>query len=544
MKNLFYARYFKFPSDTIVEKYLFILSTAALFFFSAYTLFISVSSHLEYISFPYQHEYMEGAALNSTKVYLNNENPFDISHQPQDTYVYGFLYPLIVSPLAKVYGNTLAVHRCVTYVFILLTCLLIFLALNSIKINPVFAFTAAVILHQSFIYNGLIAIARPEGLGIFLFTLGILIPWRFKFSSWSCLVSVFLGVLAYLAKPYYVMVIPFVFIYIFIFVSKRKALWYAVISVLFILLMILSVSLIYETLFNNSFFHPKNMAVYDFSHMKDQLIRYLKVNVYLFLIIILSITIIVKSFSYEISKTATRKFFKTVSSKFLFNKNINIFRNEPLIKTNYDLLFGFVFLFSLILFIVKLGGNIGNGRGAYLYHLASAFLVLTTFQLVRTSNVKLFKSVVAILLIYTLTYQFKPIRFDYAISVTCFEKIEELIRKSNNPLNSPEVVSIMIDQNKTVLNSGHSEYFKTGVSDLSLLTGASRNVEKREEEFEKGLNNEIINKKFDVILLTKGNHYRLIDTAALTQYYQCADTICAYMPSKEWKIELWYPKNK
>ena len=538
MKKFFYA-----PSDTIVEKYLFILTTVALFFFNAYTLFMSVSSHLEFISFPYQHEYMEGAALNTTKVYLNNENPFDIRHQPQDTYVYGFLYPLVVSPFAEVYGNTLAVHRCVTYIFIFLTCLLIFLALNSIKLNPVFSFTAAVVIHQSFIYNGLIPIARPEGLGIFLFTLGILIPWRFKFSSWSCLVSIFLGVLAFLTKPYYILVIPFVCIYIFTFVSKRKALWYAAISVLLILIMIVSVSLIYETLLNNSFFHPKNIAIYDFSHMKDQLIRYLKVNIYLLLIIILSFTIKIKKFSYDISKNATRKFFDSVSSKFLFNKNINVFRNEPLIKTNYDLLFGFVFLFSLVLFIVKLGGHTGNGRGAYLYHLASPFLVLTTFQLVRTTNDKLFKSVVAILLIYTLTRQFKPARFDYATPIACFENIRELIRKSNNPLNSPETVSIMIEQNKVVLNSGHSEYFRTGVSDLSLLTSTSRNVEKREMEFEKELNDQIINKKFDVILLTKGNHYRLIDTAALIQNYLCADTICAYMPLKEWKIELWYPKK-
>lgn len=71
---------------------------------------MSVNSHLEFIKFAYQHEYMEGAALKVTKLYLNQENPFDIMKQPQDTYVYGFLYSLVVFPFAKGYGNTLVVH--------------------------------------------------------------------------------------------------------------------------------------------------------------------------------------------------------------------------------------------------------------------------------------------------------------------------------------------------------------------------------------------------------------------------------------------------
>ncbi len=528
---------------SVVKKYLYILTASALVLFSSFIFVRSVISHIEYINFPYQHEYMEGAALTTTQLYVNNENPFAIKNQPQETYVYGFINPLIVSAFAKIYGNTLAVHRWVSYAFILLTCLLIFLALRTLKLNPVFCFAAAVILHQSFIYNGLIAVARPEGLGIFLFTLGILVPWKYKFSNLSCLISILLGTLGYFTKPYYVLVIPFIGIYMFLFVSKKRALLYALVSLIFLSVTMLIVAAMYESFHNNSLFHSINIATYEFSHMKNQLMQYAKVNVYIILIMIVSSFFILKNYLDKNQNNNSGKFFSNIRNNFFFTRSLNIFGNEPLVKTKYDFLFGLVCLFSTFLFIVKLGGHVGNGRGAYLYHIASPFLILTAFQLVKASNDKLLSSIVAVLLIYTLANQFKPARYDFKESVSCYEKLEEIIDQSKNPLNSAEIVSIMIEKNKSVYNSGHSEYFRVGLGSLSRLAGDSIKVAEREVEFEKNINDQILSKNFDVIFLTKGNHYRLIDSVSLIQNYQCTDTLCAYMPMKNWRIETWYPKK-
>lgn len=510
-----------------LKKYLFILTIAALFFICAYTLFTPVKSHIDFINFPYQHEYMEGAVLSITGLYTLNENPYDIIRQPQNTYGYGFLYPIMVAPLAKIIGNNLIVHRWFNYVFILLTCLLIFLALNFVRLNPVFSFAAAVIVHQTLVYNGWIAIARPEALGIFLFTLGILIPWRFKYSSMSLIISIFIGILAFLTKAYYILLIPYICIYIFIFVSKKKALWYAGISIILFLIVMLIVHLNYETFLNNSFFNPENTAGYDFAHMTEQLTRYLRTNLFLLAITFISIIFIIKTFSFK---------------KFSLNRNLNVLKDEPVIKSGYDLLFTFVFMLSMLLFIVKFGGHLGAGKGAYLYHLNTSFFILMTFQLLQKVNDNIVKSIAAILIIYTLTHQFKTQQMDYAASIVCYEELESLISRSKNPLNSPETVSIMIDMNKAVLNSGHSQYFRNGISGISRQLGFAGIIEKREEEFEKELNDQIRNKEFDLIMQTKGNYYRLIDTAVLIQNYQITDTVCAYMPLKEWKIDLWYPK--
>lgn len=515
---------------------------SALLLVSVYIFLVSVNLHIQFINFPYQHEYREGAVLTVTGHYVNNENPFDIIYQPQDTYVYGFFYPWIVSLFAKLYGNTLAVHRWITYAFILLSCALIFFALVRMKICPVFSFTAAVILHQSLIYEGLISIARPEGLGIFIFVFGILIPWRFKFSFWACVSSILLGILGFLTKPYYIFVIPIIGIYMFVFVSKRKSVYYGIISTFLFLITAVVIGFIYEVYHNNTFFHQFT-AVNMFQHMLKQLLQYTRVNAVLLLIVIFSFIVISRSFWCKNVSGTLNKGFNFIKSKFLYDKSLNIFRNEPLIQTKYNCLFVFAFLFVLFLFVIKLGGNTGNSDGAYLYHLASAFLILSTFQLIEISRNKVFKIIVALLLILTLSRQFNAVEYDFENISNCHKEIENIIKKSNNPLNSPETASIVAEQNKRIYNSGHSEYFHTGVSKISLMKNVSKKIYERETEFTKEVNYKILNKQFDLILLTEGYPNYWINSFALAKNYQCSDTLCARMVYQNWNIEVWYPKK-
>lgn len=522
--------------DFTLKKYLLIFTTAVLFLFSAYTLFTSVNSHLKFIEFPYQHEYREGAVLDITRLYLENENPYELKHQPQDTYVYGFFYPFISTPFAKFFGNTLSVHRSVTYAFIILSCILIFFTLISMKVNPVFSFAGAVLLHQSLIYNGLTSIARPEGLGIYLFMLGILIPWRFKFSYRSCLVSIVCGILGYLTKPYYILVIPYIGAYLFFFVSKRKAMIYGCVSVLLLLIMVIVMDLIYETYHNNTFFHHNNMAIYDYGFMKEQVYYYLKVNIVLIIIIILSVVNISIKFANQNQVKSIKKFISKVRTSFSFIKSINIFKDEPVINTNINFLFGFVLLFTMILFVIKFGGHMGNSKGAYLFHLASPFLILIVFELINTGSNKYFLSTAAILIMFTLRYQFKTVNYYFESITAYYKNVEELISKSDNPFNSPETVSIILGQNKKVYNSGHSEYFISGESILSKRFGASSGVAKRNDEFIKEVNEKVRNKNFDLILLTK-YFPSDIDPAVLAQNYKCSVTLNGPVG----KTDAWYP---
>lgn len=520
------------------RKYSFIVSCAVLLLLSFYSLFTSVDLHLQTINFPYQLEYREGAVLIVTGHYIKNENPYDINYQPQNTYAYGFLYPMIVSPFAKIFGNTLAVHRWVTYIFILLTCSLVFSTLLRMKVNLIYAFTAAVILHQSLVYNGLTSIARPEGLGIFLYLLGIILPWRFNFSRLSLAASIILGAAGYLTKPYYVLVIPCILIYLFIFISKRTALIYGIISLLFIMTMAFTVNSFYETYLNNTFFHHINTASYKFSYMADQLLNYSAVNIFLLTIIFLSVIILIKN--YFLHPKIIQKDYNNTRKKFIFSKSLNIFKNEPVLKTGSDLLFGFVIFFTVLLFVIKLGGHQGNFKGAYLYHLTSPFLILTTFQFIKSNKNIFYQLAVSVMLMITLLIQFKSVDLELGNQLNDCKITEDVIAKSNNVLNTSETVSIMLHQNKRIYDSGHSEYFSTGINDLSIFLNVSGDVERRNNEFKNEINDKINRKEFDLILISSNVsifNYLFFDWDAFYRNYELVEVLNGPLS----KIEAWYP---
>lgn len=519
-----------------VKKYSITVSRIFLLIVSLYTVMTSVNLHIKSINFPYQLEYREGAVLPVTEHYIKNENPYNIIFQPQNTYAYGFLYPLIVSPAAEIFGNTLAVHRWVTYIFILLTCLLIFLTLLRMKVNLFFSFTAAIIIHQSLVFNGLSSIARPEGLGIFLYLLGIILPWRYNFSKLSLAASIILGIAGYLTKPYYILVIPCILIYLFIFVSKRKALIYGITSLLSVFLMAVIANVFYETYHNNTFFHHNNTASYKFNYMTEQLLSYSNVNIFLLAVIFLSFIIFIKN-TFVHQKIIQND---NTGNKFIFSKNFNILKNEPLLNTRYDLLFAFVVFFTVLLFVIKLGGHQGNFKGAYLFHLTSSFLILLTFQLIKSNKNIIYQLVVTLILIVTLLTQFKPADAELDKQINDCKITEDVIAKSNNVLNTSETVSIMIQQHKPVYDSGHSEYFFTGINKLSNYLNISKDVEKRNNDFMKELNEKISNKEFDLVLISQNTsvfNYLFFDWDIFHQNYKLNLVLNGPLS----KIEVWYP---
>ena len=123
------------------------------------------------ITIPYQIEYREGAAPVMTEFFLKGKNPFSLENQPLGMNNYGFVYSLFVLPIAALFGNTLLVHRIITFFFIILSCLLIFQTTSKVNSDRYLAFVGA-----AFIAMGLAARggegAFPSAMGEFLFLAG------------------------------------------------------------------------------------------------------------------------------------------------------------------------------------------------------------------------------------------------------------------------------------------------------------------------------------------------------------------------------------
>jgi hypothetical protein len=519
----------------ILKKYSKTILLIILLIISLFTAAKTFRSHLNTINYPYQLEYREGAVLAVTDLYVKNENPYDLEFQPEHTYSYGFLYPLTTSFFAGFYGNNLAVHRWVSYACILITCLLVFLSLIHLKVNTVLSFTAAVILHQSLIYNGLTSIARPEGLGILLYVTGILLVWRFKFSTISCMACIITGLLGYLTKPYYSFAIPAIFLYLLFFISKKKAVMFAIMSFLLIIVMVFIVNRSYDTFFNNTFFVHANYSDFNLSYMFSQVIIYVKINAVLLIIIFLSAAILISGYS----RFQNGNMF-IIKNFWLKLKDAEFLKwNKPIFKTHTDMLFGFLMMLSVTIFVFYLGGNTGSDNATYLFHLSSPFLILTAFQLANKVRSYAFDFTVVLLLILTLLIQFKPKLFTYHKQIEKYRKTEDIISGKKCILNSAETVSIIINQNKELYNSGHTEYFQNGHSELSEFLGMSENTLRRNTEYKNEISNKIALKEFDLILVSEtiSSFEEFIDRTILTRNYGISDTLSGPLS----KIEVWLP---
>lgn len=226
------------------------------------------------------------------------------------------------------------------------------------------------------------------------------------------------------------------------------------------------------------------------------------------------------------------------------NINFKITGKEPLFKSRFDFLFGFTFLVSLILFIVKLGGHTGNWMGAYLFHLASPFLILVTFWHLEKTSSKIFQSFASIMLIFTMFSEFKSPEYNFDKYVTCFKQIDELIMSSDKVLNSPDNVSIMIRENKTVYNSGLSECFSGIFRKKGIMAAATKGVAERMNEFQSDMDAKINRKEFDLILLSKDYYSFFVNKDLLHQNYDFTGTVCT--PFYFWdklETEIWLPKR-
>src|SRR6266496_3588052 len=98
--------------DGLVSEILLLGSAAGSILWSIYFAVVT-------ISIPYPIELREGASQVMTRFFLSGSNPFVLQNQPLAMNNYGLGYNLVVAPFAALLGNTLLVHRSVTFGFIL-----------------------------------------------------------------------------------------------------------------------------------------------------------------------------------------------------------------------------------------------------------------------------------------------------------------------------------------------------------------------------------------------------------------------------------------
>jgi hypothetical protein len=487
------------------------------------------------LSMPYPIEYREGAAQVMTQFLVHGQNPFTLENQPLGMNNYGILYAAIVWPLAALFGNTLLIHRAVSFAFILLTGGLVYQAIHKSSRDAGMAAACAALAAIALATRGGLG-AFPSSAGTFIFMAALLIPAQRSFSCRSLMFSALLGLLAFYTKPYFVLCFGTVATYVFIFVSRRRALLYAAVFI---------------ALFAAAFFVVRAwLPLYFVDVLASNLSNTTRVPEYLvkqlrqllkefYPAALLGIIALVAAIP-ALRARGTRSLSLLSPSKLAAS-------DRPVLSTPLDY-FAYAFVVSTAAFIFVLGLHVGNYM-AYAYQLMLPPFVIWLGRLFARPGRWVWIQVP--LLILNL-FTFSAARLDPAFlsqgSARPWARLYEYVDRSTRVLNSPVLVPEMIRRDMPVLDSGQTEYFYNVNRELypgnNLLGPSYETLAGRGQQYLSSVNDAIANQAFDAIMVT--DQLNIFDQNLMSRYYQPTLSMAVNMPQTdhEWTIDVWTPIPK
>ncbi len=409
-------------------------------------------NHFQLITYKVPLDYNEAAMLSITATIAAGENPYSLQNQPAGGSGYPVLYNGIAALASQAFGNTLVLHRAITGIFILTSCLLIFFVTNKISQSPRNSFAASILLYAGLLYYAT-PIASPTSLGLFLFLLSLFIPWFYGFSNRSLIAALILGVMAFYGKQYFVASLGYIALYLFIAISKKKGLLFSVFS---ILIFTLSLALVNQTspyFLDNTIFTVKN-ATDLFASNQTMLIQLFQYGqIYMPLLIVLGMQLLFKDLVKD--QTQEQGTAKKVSRRFADLVELD----APLFSRKPDYIW-YCFACSLVVIVFGIGKHPGNHL-SYLFQMLSPFFLAGTF--ISLSRAIKLTGVYQILVFaaFYISYSSLPQDFSQKMQHN-WKKLETIISTADHVYASPILIGEVLKNGGEIYNNGHTNYFVGG----------------------------------------------------------------------------------
>jgi hypothetical protein len=494
-------------------------------------------------------DYYESSMPSITGVIAAGQNPYTRDFQPALMSVYPPLYNIFVAPLTWVFGNTLGVHRGVAGLFIILSCLVCFLAALKRTRSSVNSLAVAVLLYAGLLYYAT-PIASPNSTGLFFFLLSITIPWHYGFSSRSLAMGLFCGLLAFYSKQYFVAGLAFVCLYLFLAVSIKRAIAFGVLVLVGVLSSLVIIHITSPYYLDNTIFCVRTAAGIASSskRMIAQLIFFLKI--YSGLLLLLMLTggyLLWKRYrDPEGGRTHTPGF--AINIKAL---------DQPLISAPPDY-FWFCFLCATLVIVVSLGHNQGNYM-TYLFQLMSPFLLIAGFAFLVESGCHHIILLPFVFFCFLQTHSILPkdfsIRPDHRAN---WDRLVQMIKVSDHVYTSPILLMPVIEGGKKIYANGHARYFSFSKNKPGFLRKGSEaeRVSAIWQKHMRDLYRHIETQHFDLILLDrwtripdppKGMSVAVKGKAHLKAYYEHRETVPVSLVQRpgggKHAVRVWRPKR-
>ena len=455
--------------------------------------------HFHLTTFPYPVSLREGAMMTSTDALIKGINPYDMSLQPFFMNQYGIIYPLLVWPLAKIFGTTMLVHRIITALSILGSCAVVWWTLKKLLVPLPLSLWSVLMLYSSLIYPGTSTpTIDPGATGMLFLLLSILIPWHCKYSYRSLFISIRFGLLAFYTKLYTFFGALIMCSYLFFFISKLKGFIYGILLLTLSTISIILVNQFFPAYFDNCFFSHANMEHAWASMERLHLQIFVYSGLHEWTLILIGFYILWQAIK-SIRQHSWNNIMNNTLSLFLKLNFSNM--NEPLIRLNFPLILYAGLCASFLLYT-----SLGRHSGAMLWYF---FQLLSPFLLMGAAWLFSRQSFWAILCVPFLLYNLWVMTSgeDYTHfnkKMANWPEIINVISQHQHILNSSLIAPILIEQNKDVIDDGQAEYFGSGSARTSWMKyffQEDRRVDLQLYLYFKTIRWMVQNKKFDLIIL-------------------------------------------
>lgn len=445
----------------------------------------------------------------------HGESPYIQANQPVYVNVYGALFPLIMAPVIKFFGFKIEFFRIAAALFIWLSLLLIAIVLKQKGASIMAILPAVISLYASLLF-ATTPLTRGDSLGLFLFLCSVLIPFSHNYSSKSLLIALIASIMAFHAKPYFIIGLPVLSAYLFLFESKTKGLLYGLAGAALFLILFFTIKNSQEFYFHNTLYLN---SIYT-TNLKDyaifQLIRFSKINIGAIILLVFALLYC----SYKLFK----------SGHFL----------EEIRQKEFAL--PFFFLVSMIALIYfKMGGHDGSYMN-YLLQLLSPFLLISAVLAMKAFARQFHFLFLLAFNVYS-TFAFLP-GFGCENRAS-WEELESFVQKHDNILASPLLSAMLLKNNKRIYDTGLTEFFEN-YSDskiAALFYPDNDRLKSTFDNFQHDIRMQIQNQKFDALILTRERE-RFVNVEAMEKY-KLVKTIHICLPHtmQEWDLDIFLPVN-
>lgn len=464
--------------------------------------------HYLIISYPYPIEERDSIQIVTTNLVLSGINPYSYGAQPMGTNTYGILPSILTLPLARIWGLSLFTHKLVVGIFILASIFVFALILIHKKVKPGIAISLITIFYASLLFAP-IPYTRSDSIGLFFFLLGLYIAYVNDFSRKSLVLSYIIGILGVLTKTYYLLLYIFILAYLYLFRSFRKGLEQTIIVIVLIAGVFIIVNKIFPVYWTNTYFSALNSIAYTSWWFRKILSLFFLVYAGVFVSLLIG-----------------------------FIKHKKESREKP------DF-FNFCIIASSFVFIFKLGGNAGAGY-SYYFELISPFLLPYVGELLNQASTKrriichVLISMNILALIYFFHMPFN--KNDYSAE---WENARKLIASHANILAPYALTTLILKENKTLYDSGNTEFFKYGWERKGFYKYFLKQdllSKQINEDYQSKIDEMVANQKFDLII----TYSPLTNEVKVSKRYKNTGTLIVHAPSDgqklTWEMKIWIPK--